>query len=79
MKSSKVSIKTRSTPVTPLSFKGQATKHTVKWSILIAKQTNKFIDLHLYAGCVSWITTVSQSVTMHGYMVLFITRNSIFN
>ena len=33
MKSSKVSIKTRSTPAS-LSFKGQATKHaTVKWSI----------------------------------------------
>ena len=32
MKSSKVSIKTRSTPAS-LSFKGQATKHTtVKWS-----------------------------------------------
>ena len=32
-KSSKVSIKTRSTPAS-LSFKGQATKHTtVKWSI----------------------------------------------
>ena len=34
MKSSKVSIKTRSTPAS-LSFKGQATKHTtVKWSIV---------------------------------------------
>ena len=34
MKSSEVSIKTRSTPAS-LSFKGQATKHTtVKWSIL---------------------------------------------
>ena len=34
MKSSKISIKTRSTPAS-LSFKGQATKHTtVKWSIL---------------------------------------------
>ena len=33
MKSSEVSIKTRSTPAS-LSFKGQATKHTtVKWSI----------------------------------------------
>ena len=33
MKSSKVSIKTRSTPAS-LSFKGQATKQeTVKWSI----------------------------------------------
>ena len=33
MKSSKVSINTRSTPAS-LSFKGQATKHTtVKWSI----------------------------------------------
>ena len=33
MKSSKVSIKTRSTPAS-LSFKGQATRHTtVKWSI----------------------------------------------
>ena len=33
MKSSKVSIKTRSTSAS-LSFKGQATKHTtVKWSI----------------------------------------------
>ena len=33
MKSSKVSIKTKSTPAS-LSFKGQATKHTtVKWSI----------------------------------------------
>ena len=33
MKSSKVSIKTMSTPAS-LSFKGQATKHTtVKWSI----------------------------------------------
>ena len=35
MKSSKVSIKTRSTPAS-LSFKGQATKQeTVKWSIWI--------------------------------------------
>ena len=35
MKSSKVSIKTRSTPAS-LSFKGQATKHTtVKWSIIL--------------------------------------------
>ena len=34
MKSSEVSIKTRSTPAS-LSFKGQATKYTtVKWSIL---------------------------------------------
>ena len=34
MKSSKVSIKTRSTPAS-LSIKGQATKHaTVKWSII---------------------------------------------
>ena len=34
MKSSEVSIKTRSTPAS-LSFKGQATKHTtVKWSIV---------------------------------------------
>ena len=34
MKSSKVSIKTRSTPAS-LSFKGQATKHTtVKWSFV---------------------------------------------
>ena len=34
MKSSKVSIKTRSTPAS-LSFKGQATKHTtVKWSMI---------------------------------------------
>ena len=34
MKSSKVSIKTKSTPAS-LSFKGQATKHTtVKWSIV---------------------------------------------
>ena len=33
-KSSEVSVKTRSTPVS-LSFKGQATKHTtVKWSIV---------------------------------------------
>ena len=33
MKSSEISIKTRSTPVS-LSFKGQATNHTaVKWSI----------------------------------------------
>ena len=33
MKSSEVSIRTRSTPAS-LSFKGQATKHTtVKWSI----------------------------------------------
>ena len=33
MKSSEVSIKTRSTPAS-LSFKGQATKHiTIKWSI----------------------------------------------
>ena len=40
MKSSKVSIKTRSTPAS-LSFKGQATKHTtVKWSIdLVMIQT----------------------------------------
>ena len=37
MKSSKVSIKTRSTPAS-LSFKGQATKHTtVKWSIVSVK------------------------------------------
>ena len=35
MKSSKVSIKTRSTPAS-LSFKGQATKQTtVKWSIVL--------------------------------------------
>ena len=34
MKSSEVSIKTRSTPAS-LSFKGQATKHTtVKWLLL---------------------------------------------
>ena len=34
MKSSKVSIKTRSTPAS-LTFKDQATKHTtVKWSII---------------------------------------------
>ena len=39
MKSSKVSIKTRSTPAS-LSFKGQATKHTtVKWSIEIIHAT----------------------------------------
>ena len=38
MKSSKVSIKTRSTPAS-LSFKGQATKHTtVKWSISEAEE-----------------------------------------
>ena len=42
MKSSKVSIKTRSTP-TSLSFKGQATKHTtVKWSI----DTKEIISFH---------------------------------
>ena len=35
MKSSKVSIKTRSTPAS-FTFKGQATKHTtVKWSIAL--------------------------------------------
>ena len=34
MKSSEVSIKTRSTPAS-LSFKGQATKHTtIKWSMI---------------------------------------------
>ena len=38
MKSSKVSIKTRSTPAS-LSFKGQATKHTTaKWCIVICLQ-----------------------------------------
>ena len=38
MKSSKLSIKTRSTPAS-LSFKGQVTKHTtVKWSILEYQQ-----------------------------------------
>ena len=37
MKSSKVSIKTRSTPAS-LSFKGPATKHiTVKWSIMLTE------------------------------------------
>ena len=42
MKSSEVSIKTRSTPAS-LSFKGQATKHTtVKWSIT---------KLQLYVRC----------------------------
>ena len=41
MKSSKVSIKTRSTPAS-LSFKGQATKHTtVKWSITKKVGKNK--------------------------------------
>ena len=38
MKSSEVSIETRSTPAS-LSFKGQATKHTtVKWSIVTDAQ-----------------------------------------
>ena len=54
MKSSKVSIKTRSTPAS-LSFKGQATKHTtVKWSIETVEQEtqcfssdDKNQDLHI--------------------------------
>ena len=40
MKSTEVSIKTKSTPAS-LSFKGQATKHTtVKWSIGDKTQIN---------------------------------------
>ena len=48
MKSSKVSIKTRSTPAS-LSFKGQVTKHTtVKWSILlkIFEVQDRYVDLN---------------------------------
>ena len=47
MKNSKVSIKTRSTPVS-LSFKGQASKHTtVKWSI--ERRTS---DVFLFLICI---------------------------
>ena len=53
MKSSKVSIKTRSTPAS-LTFKGQATKHTtVKWSIrcvLISISVPKSIRLLAFGG-----------------------------
>ena len=45
MKSSNVSIKTRSTPAS-LSFKGQATKHTtVKWSIAFYHSKFQFVPL----------------------------------
>ena len=54
MKSSKVSIKTRSTPAS-LSFKGQATKHTtVKWPIEQTilnyrfKSIDKYIEIHIH-------------------------------
>ena len=47
MKSSEVSIKTRST-LASLSFKGQATKHTtVKWSIEMNCNELIFIELYL--------------------------------
>ena len=50
MKSSKVSIKTRSPPAS-LSFKGQATKHTtVKWSIVVQ---NIFSDYQVNLQIVS--------------------------
>ena len=47
MKSSEVSIKTRSTPAS-LSFKGQATTHTtVKWSISLSHMFHPQILPHL--------------------------------
>ena len=50
MKSSKVSIKTRSTPAS-LTFKGQATKHTtVKWSIEIFCSCTIFVFFFLYSS-----------------------------
>ena len=44
MKSSKVSIETRSIPGS-ISFKGQATKHTsVNWSIQVVRKSLNFLD-----------------------------------
>ena len=65
MKSSKVSIKTRSTPAS-LSFKGQATKQTtVKWSIDITSGHSEQIILQVNCQ----ITTLICRETRGGVVV----------
>ena len=68
MKSSKVPIKTRSTPAS-LSFKGQATKHTtVKWSIVMFIYF--MIEIELKLCHVLWKSEVHSTETGLGHHIL---------